>query len=190
MAVKKSTRSFLLFLPVAVLGAVLTFLLSSQFFTSWDGTIVSTAAPTTERRVTTHILTEDGQSIHPVLPVQSLRGHDLPVDERGRRTRVPDGAPLTKKSRYQLSFLVQAPEGEGFETYPTTSVVGINFGLLTFVLLALGRNMILTGSPVRLEPVDRITPSVQAPAGQVAQPKRQNRSKKGPPPQRRRSRRR
>ena len=181
--------SFAAFGVVATALGVLVFLIACGFFSRWDGVVTAAADRIDGSRTPVWVYQEGGDMTRLVWPTSAVRGHDLRLDQRGvRPVPMPDDLPVTRKSRFALHFIMESPEG-GAESYPTTSTSSLTLGVLAFFLALFGRNMVVGGSPFRIEARPTQLPKPQTPAGQVA-PRKRARPKKGPPPPRKRSRRR
>ena len=188
MSARSPIVSFGLFGFVAAAVAAVVFLVACGFFSRWEGVVTGAAANLDSARTPVWIYHE-GDMTRVVWPTDAVRGHNLRLDPAGRvPVPLPDDLPVTRKSRFSLHFIMQGPDGLS-QAYPTTSTSALTLAVLAFFLTLFGRNMIVAGSPFRIEPRPTTLPSPQTPAGQLAPPRRP-RPKKGPPPPRKRSRRR
>jgi len=189
--IRPAVRALLLYLVAQTAAVAVIFLLVSAFFTSWDGVAVSVMQPPTAEPKVYQVLivNEDGSSLQRSWPAEVVSGLALPVDNLALPpTQTPEGAIETRKSKFQLSFLLRRPSEEGggsWQSVPTTSPQGVGIALLAW-FIALGvRNMVYAGSPVAIERSRVFLPKAQAAAGSAA-PTGASRGRKGPPPGRKR----
>jgi len=178
-------------LPVAML----VFLVSSDFFTAWDGQVISTAPPHSDdpKVLTVRIVGADREVIQRTWPTELVRSLEVPVDRVAvPPPELPDDRPRTTKSRFSLSFDLVIPDDDGERTVsmPTTSPRGLGVAVLVFLGLVAVRNMLYAGSPIALQRREVYLPPAQGPAGVPnegpARRKGKRRGRKGPPPPKRR----
>lgn len=187
MKERSNTASFGMFAAVALLIAVLIFLLAGGFFSRWDGVVTNVASPIEGSRTSVWVY-EEGDMRNLTFPTVAVRGHGFTMNTRGYPPApLPDDLPITRKSRFSLNFIMTDPD-QAAQIYPTTSSSALAVAVLSFFLLLFGRNMVVSGSPFNIEPRKLELPKQQPPVGQVA-PRRKQRSKKGPPPPNKRRRR-
>ena len=187
MKARSNTVNFGLFAAVALLIAVVVFLMASGFFSRWDGLVTNVASPIDGSRTSVWVY-EDGDMRKLTFPTAAVRGHGFRLDQRGiAPAPLPDDLAVTRKSRFSLNFIMTDPERSA-QIYPTTSSSALGIAVLAFFLLLFGRNMVVSGSPFNVEPRKLELPKQQTPMGQVA-PQKKARSKKGPPPPNKRRRR-
>lgn len=192
MPIRPAVRALILYVLAQTGVVILIFLFASAFFRSWDGAVVSVRQPRTPDPAVYEVLiaNRDGSSLEQKWSATVVKPLALPVDSLGLPpTTFPEEAVKTKKSRYQLNFLVQAPtQGEEpkWQSVPTTSPQAVGIALLAwFIGLGL-RNMLYAGSPVGIERTKAFLPKAQAAAGSVAAGSGSSRGRKGPPPGRKR----
>lgn len=189
MSKRSPAASFGLFALFAAGVSVVLFLAVAGLFSSWNGVVTATAAPIDGARTPVWVYLGEGDLKKMNWPSEAVSNLGLRVDPNGMvPAPLPDDLPSTSKSRFSLSFIVTDAERRA-QIYPTLSVQALSAAALCFIVLLLGRNMVVAGSPARITPRPLELPKAQPPAGQVA-PQRKTRPKKGPPPPRRRSRRR
>ncbi len=190
-------RSFLLSLVALFPIAVLVFLWDCSFFVAWNGQAVSLAPSRVQEPASyvVRILEGQGPEVRTVnWDANVIRQLGLKVDPvEMAPLEVPDTAPDTVKERFSLSYRVQV--GEGTEqahwlSVPTTSPRSVGIAGLVFLLLAAVRNMVVSGSPIALEPlhVRNATAAPPAPttSGGSGGGSKGPRGHKGPPPGKRR----
>ena len=171
-------------------AVVVIFLFASAFFTAWDGAVVSVRQPRTPDPVVYEVLITnlDGSSLEQKWSTTVVKPLALPVDSLALPpTTFPEDAVKTRKSRYQLNFLVQVPsEGEEpkWQSVATTSPQALGLALLAW-LVGLGlRNMLYAGTPFGIEPSKVFLPKQLSSSGSVAAGSGSSRGRKGPPPNR------
>ena len=191
MLIRPAVRALSLYVIAQTAAVVLIFLFVSSFFASWHGEAVSVIQPRAEDPAVYQVLiaNRDGTSLQRSWPASVVSGLGLPVDNLALRpVKIPDDAIQTRKSRYQLHFLLQRPAEDGemsWQSVPTTSAQGVGIALLAW-FIALGlRNMVYAGSPVAIERSRVFLPKAQAAAGTAAGTG-MSRGRKGPPPGRKR----
>jgi hypothetical protein len=188
MKARSNTVSFGMFAAVALLIAVVVFLMAGGFFSRWDGVVTNVASPIDGSRTSVWVY-EEGDMRQLTFPTSAVRGHGFRLDQRGiAPAPLPDDLPVTRKSRFTLNFIMTDPD-RAAQIYATTSSSALAIAVLAFFLLLFGRNMVVSGSPFNIEPRPLELPKQQTPMGQVAQQKKKARSKKGPPPPNKRRRR-
>ncbi len=181
-------RGLAITLLIALPAAILIFLYSGDFFDSYEGRAVahrpipgSSGVNDTMRLFV--LEREDGSWSEVLLPVEAFSGRDLPLSSGGLPPAAPteDAVPVSK-SRFTLHSRV-----DGVPWATASGLDALLPGLL-LLLLAATRNLLTTGSPLRVVPTGgsvRLLPD-RPPHGQVAQrPGSRPRPKKGPPPSRR-----
>lgn len=188
MRISAAWRSLWLFVLAMVPVAVFVFLVSSDFFAGWDGHAVSVRPPRNPDEPVTYtvlIAQADADPIERLWPAARVEGLGLPTDPLAiPPTEIPEGRPATVKHRFSLHYRIQEPGGT-WEVVPTTSPSALGLGLLALLLGIALRNMVVSGSPVSIEPRRALLPRAQAAPGQVAPPPRAaSRGQKGPPPSR------
>ncbi|TNE84685.1 MAG: hypothetical protein EP330_28865 [Deltaproteobacteria bacterium] len=172
----------------ALLVAVLFFLWVSSFFTAWEGQAVSVRSPrdTEPAAYTVLIVDEKGGDLEVDWPAKVVEGRELAFNDRGvPPADIPESAPQTRKSRFQLVFYVENAEGVN-DVVPTTSPRGLGLSALVWLLLIALRNMVTSGSPLDYEPREREIIQEQGQTGQLAPPTTKRVSQKTRPDQRRR----
>lgn len=139
-----------------LLIAVLVFLWASRFFDAWDGRVVAArpvggdAAEADAYQVL--VVEDDDDTRVLVWPERLVAPFDLPlVQALVPPADIPDDAPVTRKARFQLYFLVQQADGTHAIEY-TLSPSALMFGLLAAVLGLLARNAYVSGSPFDVVP--------------------------------------
>ncbi len=197
VAIKREIRDLLIFAVGWVVVCVVVFLFASRFFHGWDGHAVSvlpTRSP--DPAVYTVLIAEDDRSLQVEWPAEVVGGLGLPVDSLAvPPTTIPAERPRTRKSLFQLHFLVQTTNsntGTGaWRAVPTSSPQAFALALVLF-LIGLGvRNMVYAGTPFSLQKGKVLLPKGLATSGAPAPGGRVRRSRKGPPPgKKRRGRRR
>jgi hypothetical protein len=190
VSIRPAVRALLLYLIAQTAAVVLLFLLFSSFFTAWDGAAVSVLQPRADATVVqVLIVNDDGSTLQRTWPSSVVTGLSLPVDALALApSTVPEDAIRTRKSRYQLQFLIQRPGEDGerqWQGVPTTSAQGVGMVVLLW-LIGLGlRNMLYAGSPLAIERSRVFLPKAQAASGTVAGGG-VSRGRKSPPPGRKR----
>jgi len=178
-------RALLFYAVIGTPIAVLVFLAATQFFAAWDGYAVGMLPLRSEDNDAYRVLVveEDGTEYQFRWPKEIAEGLGIPLTTvLAPPPRIPEDSPHTRKSRFTLHYLVQAPGG-GHRIVPTTSPHALALAALVWVIGLFARNMIVAGSPLAWAPQPTTLPAPLPPAGQVAQ-NRAARSKKGPPPPR------
>lgn len=179
-------RSLVQFSAVAAVVGVLAFLLASGFLATWHGQVASVRSLPDGATTDVLIVGEEGRTWVQSWPTAAIEGRSLRVDPRSiPPAPLPEDLPTTHKSRFRLYFFVEQADGSNAR-FPTTSLRTVSVGALVTVLLVVLRNMVVAGSPMRIEPRPTELPHAQTPMGQTAPLKRKP-PKKGPPPPRRRS---
>lgn len=153
-------RSLPAFLALDLLVVALVFLSASSFFTSWDGKAVSVRAAKSTEPSTWQVLIAESSGAHREVtwPADAVTGLGLPIDNLGvPPLRIPAERPITRKSSFSLSFLVEqgADDEEATPTVrkiSTASGTAVGIAVICGVLLLFGRNMALSGSPVDFTP--------------------------------------
>lgn len=180
------TRTMLIALPLAVLG----FLAIGGFFGAYEGTAVAhrpvAGSDGVDDEVRRFILErEDGTWFEVVLPTEAFEGKNLPQSPTGAPPReMPDDAVEVFKSRFTLHVRI------GGAPHATASGLDLILPLAFLLLVAVGRNLAVTGSAFQVVPTgkDSMPVPIQTPHGQLAQgpsnQARKQRPKKGPPPPR------
>ncbi|GEM_PF-5836466 len=126
-----------------------------------------------------------------VLPVDAFSSYSLPLAPFGvPPAERPEEAPAVEKTRFSWSVRV------GDRAVSLLGPANLFFGLLAGLVVVLGRNVAVAGSPFRLLPTPDTSgkrgkrPKVgQAAAGRPAAPPKPARPQKGPPPRRGKGRR-
>jgi hypothetical protein len=168
--------------------AALFFLWVSSFFTAWNGRAVSVRTPSeTEPTAYTVLVVQDGGGeIEVDWGAEVVEGRELPFNDRGvPPADIPETAPSTRKSAFQLVYYVENAEGRN-DVLATTSPRGLGLTALVWVLLLALRNMLVSGSPFDYEPRDRLRVQQQGATGQLAEPTTRRVSQKTRPDQPRR----
>lgn len=167
-------------LPIALLGA----LSSAGFFTAYEGTAVGwrplPGEDGVEDRLQRWVIVDDaGRSSEVVLPTAAFSGRRLPLAAAGvpPATRPEDATPV-RKSRFTLSAVV------GTRSWTTLTPAHVLLPLLALVAAVAVRNVIMTGSALRLVPEGgSALPGVsQPPPNQPVKPPTPPKPGKGPPP--------
>lgn len=166
------------------------FLLSSAFFSSWNGVVISHRPPPADANpsvLRVLIVDEGGAFTEQDWPREMVERLELNVDASGiPPTRLPEDAPRTNKGAFSLFFTVTPNEG-GSEAVPTTSAQALSISALLWVLGLLVHNMIRSGSPFSWEPKGVTLPEAQphgvtVPPPPGSTPATPRRSQPGPPP--------
>lgn len=186
-------RAFAVFLALWFPVVVVVFLWLSGFFTSWHGHAVSVRSAKPDQVVHQVLVVDDaGSRFEDHWPVEVLQGIDLAIDPRAvPPTELPEGLPRTEKERFTMSFTL-TPDGGVPRVISTATPQTLGLALLLFVLGALGRNMMVAGNPLSLEPrgVELVKaqrpPGSVGPSGDEPSTSKRRRTKKGPPPPKRR----
>jgi len=194
-------------LLLSVLGilviAVAVFLGASDFFSSWDGQVASSAPPRGDdpQVLTVRIVGADRSVVQRAWPAELVRSLELPVDRVDiPPPTIPPERPTTRKARFDLSFSLTTSPGTSEEhtvRLPTTSPRGLGLAGLVFLGLLAVRNMVYAGSPIAIQargaylPPAQSAPGVPATgSGRNGRKGRNGRSRggagKGPPPGKRR----
>ena len=176
--IRPAVRALMLYLAVQTLVLCGVFLLLSGFFAQWDGHAVG-VRPYTGANATVYqvLIVEEGKNtIERNMSALAIDGLNLPLNDVGvAPNTLPTTAAATKKSRFQLSYLVQRPAIEAedvgtWKSYPTTTPQALGAVVLMW-LMSLGiRNMIYAGSPLSIQPRAVALPKGQAQAGVAANP--------------------
>ncbi|MEQ1500860.1 MAG: hypothetical protein ABMB14_01450 [Myxococcota bacterium] len=168
-------------LGIATPLAVLVLLWASDFFMGWDGHVVSVRAPRSPDASTRTALIVDGDRAFERDWPASL-SLDVPVDPMGiPPVHVADTAPETRKARFTLHFLLEAPTG--FTVVPTTSPRAVAVAFVVWLVAIAIRNMAVGGLPWAIVPRAGYLPTALPPSGQAASSGgTARRPKKGPPP--------
>lgn len=172
------------------------FLVISQFFTSWDGRVVSVAPPPVEDPavLTVRIVDADRAVTLQDWPAEVVRTLEVPYDRVAvPPPTIPETRPTTRKAAFALAFTVEVPTADGAPRVlelPTTSPRAVGIAALVFLALIAVRNMLWAGSPLALERRSVYLPPAQAQAGVPVKgpdgpPQAKRRGHKGPPPSRR-----
>lgn len=178
----------MLYLAAQTLVLCGVFLLLAGFFAQWDGHAVGVRpyAGASAKVYQVLIVEEGGNTVERNMSALAIDGLNLPLNDVGVAPNVlPPTAAATKKSRFQLSYLVQRAAAEGetvgsWKSYPTTTPQALGAVVLMW-LMALGvRNMIYAGSPIGIDPRGVSLPKGQAQAG-VATRSTKGRSRKTVP---------
>lgn len=165
--------------------AALFFLWVSSFFTAWNGRAVSvrTPAETQPAAYTVLIVNDAGGEVEVDWDASIVEGRELPFNDRGvAPADIPETAPSTRKSRFQLVFYIANSEGRN-DVIATTSPRGLGLTALVWVLLLALRNMVVSGSPMDHEPRERLRVQQQGGTGQLAEPTTRRVSQKTRPDQ-------
>lgn len=187
----ESMRAFLVYVAIATPLAILLFLFSSAFFTSWDGHVISRRpSPEGATAVEVLIVTDQHDSLVTDWPLDLVTELDLPADPYLiAPPRVAEDAIATAKSAFSLSYTVTTTDGE--RVLPTTSPRALYLAVLAWLLGLAVRNMVVSGSPLVLERRETHLPeSMPAsgapvpPAGADAAQGRAVKGRQGPPPPR------
>ena len=184
--------TMLIALPLAILG----FLGFGGFFSAYEGTAVAhrpvAGSDGVDDEIRRFILEREDQSwFEVVLPVAAFTGRELPLSPTGAPPReMPDDAVEVLKARFTMHVRI------GRVPWPTADGLDAVIPVAFLLLVAIGRNLAVTGSAFQVVPTgkDRMPLPLQTPHGQVAKgpggPSGKRRGKKGPPPQRQRNKRR
>jgi hypothetical protein len=193
LTIPRSWRALLLFVLAMLPLVAGVFLVASDFFSGWNGQVVS-FRPTRDADpavLGVLIVDDDGTRRERNWDAALVRELSLPADPLALPPPdIPAERPHTSKLRFTFHFLVDVGSGEAVETrvVPTTSPRGLGLAL-AFLILAVGvRNMMYAGSPFALERRGAFLPKQQAQAGAPAPPASpgRTRGRKGPPPSGRR----
>ena len=193
--VRAAHRGFATTLGIGALIALLAFLVAGGFFDSYHGVAVGHrplqgsdgVGDEVKRFVLDH---PSGGWSEVVLPVEAFADHTLPLTPRGvPPVEIPDDAPTVSKELFSLAATVNG------EPVSTSGVGDAVLPMLFLLVLALGRNVVITGSPFRMVPSpDQALPiPVEPPKREPKEDgprRRRSKPKKGPPPPNRRRRRR
>jgi len=184
-------RGFAVTLLIALPLAILGFLGFGGFFHSYEGTAVAhrpvAGSDGVDDEVRRFILEREDQSwFEVVLPVEAFDGRDLPISPTGAPPReIPEGAPEVYKARFTLHVRI------GGVPWPTASGLDLVLPFAFLMLVAVGRNLAVTGSAFQVVPTrkDSMPVPIQTPHGQLAKGPGgasggKQRGKKGPPPPR------
>ena len=181
-------RGFAVTMLIALPIAVLAFLGFGGFFNTYGGTAVAhrqvAGSDGVDDEVRRFILEREDQSwFEVVLPVESFEGRNLPQSPTGAPPlTMPEDATEVFKARFTLHTRI------GGVPWPTASGLDLILPLSFLLLVAIGRNLAVTGSAFQVVPTrkDSMPVPQQTPHGQVARgpggPKGKQRGKKGPPP--------
>jgi hypothetical protein len=187
---KPAVRSLLLFAVGWAALCIALFLFLAGFFSSWDGVAVSVRDSNPEQAVYSVLIAEDdGTRFETDWPAYAVKGLSLSIDPLALPPKpLPEGLPRTRKTRWTMSFTVTPEEG-GARTVGTPQPQSLAIALLVFLVGIGGRNMMVAGSPISIEPRGISLPKAQRPPGQTSSPdeggggpKRASRAQKGPPP--------
>ncbi|MEZ4318217.1 MAG: hypothetical protein R3F61_11975 [Myxococcota bacterium] len=193
---RPAVRSVLVFAVGWAALCALLFLFLAGFFTAWNGVAVSVRDGDPEQAVYSVLIVEDdGTRFEADWPAHAVQGLKLSIDSLALPPKpLPEGLPRTEKQRWSTSFTVTPAEGEA-RSVGTTKPQALAIALLVFVIGLGGRNMMVAGSPLSIEPTGITLPKAQRPPGQAASPdagggggttSRASRPQKGPPPGKRR----
>lgn len=181
-------KSFVVFLAGWTAVAFVLLLLLSDFFSAWDGRVVSVRSGDPERATAQVLVVEDaGDRFETTWSRDALDGIEVAIDRFALPPiPLPPGLTRTTKERFTLSYTLQ-PEGAGVRTVATTGQRPLALALL-FLFVGTGvRNMIVAGSPVSLRRRKTVGNTAAPPAPPSAEaPRKTSRSKKGPPPKNKR----
>jgi len=173
-------------LAVGLPLAVVVLLWASDLFSAWDGRVVSVRPIPPDARVATVLIVDaDGEAFERRWPAPLVRKLGLRVDELAiAPSTVPSEAPVTRKSRFSLNYIVDTPDG--FTAEPTTTPQSVALALVALILAVALRNMVVAGAPWAIEPRRAYLPVALAPSGQAAPTAQRGgaRPRKGPPPPR------
>jgi hypothetical protein len=169
------------------------FLWVAGFFSSWDGQAVGVLTPRGSEPAVYEVVIQqaDGSTVRRSMPSVLVLGMGLPVLDLGIPPEtIPADAPQSRKSRFQLHYLVQTrPEGSeefAWRSAPTTTPQAFGLALIIWIV-ALGiRNMAYGGSPFWIERQRHFfLPKAQTASGNVAQTNTRTR-RSAPPPRKQR----
>lgn len=185
-----AVRSVLLFAVGWALACAALFLFLAGFFTSWDGVAVSVRDANPDRAVYSVLVVEpDGDRFEVDWPKYAIDGLKLGIDPLALPPKpLPEGLPTTTKAPWGMSFTVTT-EGGGTRTAATPQPQALAIAVLVFLLGLGGRNMMVAGSPISIEPRGITLPKTQKPPGAASSGGDEGggstaprRPKKGPPP--------
>lgn len=177
-------KSFVVFLAGAAGVALVVFLLMSDFFSAWDGRVVSVRSGDPERATAQVLIDDDaGGRFETTWSREALDGIEVTIDSFALPpSPLPPGLTRTTKERFTLSYTLR-PEGAGVRTVATTGQRPLALALLFLFVVTAVRNMIVAGSPFSLERRQTATNTAAPPPVPSARaPEKKVRSKKGPPP--------
>lgn len=167
-------------LLAAALGA-LAFLWASDFFAAWEGRAVSARPADADVATRTVLVVEERRTFERRWPAGLVAELALPVDATGvPPTVLPEDRPKTRKRRFSLGFLIEAPSG--WRTVPTTTPQALGLGVLVALLGVALRNMAVAGAPWLVAPRERHKLDVQKSGQVVTKGRSAPPSKPGPPP--------
>lgn len=180
-------RALLLFVVVVGLPlAAGVVLIASDALSAWDGRAVARRPAEADARTVTVVIARDadGATFERRWPAELTGRLSLPEVAPGSvPSRIAEEAPVTRKSRFSLHYLVQV--GDGFEVVPSTTPQAVVLGVVALIVAVGLRNMAVSGAPWSIEPRAAYLPPAQAASGQPA-PRPSGPPKQGPPPSRRR----
>ncbi len=189
---RSPVRPLLTYAAAGTPVAVLVFLFFAGFFTSWSGVVVGQRPVADDADPPTRMViieAADGAVTERAWPKDLVERLKPPLNNTGvPPLDTPDGAAITTKSRFTLTFAV-TPAGGDTELMGSATPGSLGIAILVWFLGLLARNMYVSGSPIELHPGQRRLQQLAA-AGQVAPRTSVTRGKKGPPPKGRQKRRR
>lgn len=187
----RTMHPLLRYMLIATPLAVLVFLWSANFFTSWTGHAVSFRPTQIEDApvLKVMILDSDRNGFEVDWPSEVVDPLKLKTDRTGvPPNSAPEGAPETMKTPFSLTFSITPAEGE-VQWVPTTSPRSLSVAALMWMAGLFLHNMWLSGSPFSWERRELELPETQKPTGATqpdAKAAARARSKQGPPPNKRR----
>lgn len=164
---------------------VVVFLGASDFFSAWSGQAVSVRPSASPAPEVYEVLIAGRQGAQErTWPAEVVNGLALPFDALAvPPVPIPADRPHTSKMRFTLHFLVEGEDG--FDQVATTSPRALAVAVVLFLLGVGVRNMMVSGSPLSIEPRGVLLPKAQAAPGAPASATR-GPPRKAPPPARRR----
>lgn len=177
--------------------ALLIFLITGDFFASWDGQVASFKPSRVEDPAVFQVLIveEDGTAVEKAWPAPLVRELDVTPNALAIVPKsIPEDAPTTAKLGFSFNYKVTIPakaEGEKDKSslHTTISQYSVGVSVIALLLMVALRNMIVAGSPFALERAPETTgggsSSTSGGSGSQGRPQR-TRGRKGPPPSRRR----
>jgi hypothetical protein len=174
----------LIYLAAQTVVVALVFCFVAGLFDRWDGALVGVLPPAgTAPKIYQVVIVEDDSQRIEKMPADVVNGLELPVLQFGIvPAELPPDPALTKKSRFQFSYMVLRPgeEGKTWQSYDTTTIQAVGVALVIWFIGVFMRNMAYAGSPIALERQDAFLPKGLVQAGVVAQAS--ERGRKQPPP--------
>ncbi len=159
-------RKLLWFLPFNAVISVIFFLLGSQWLDAWEGSVTSRAPNPQGNVQLVGIQLENGEWTTRRWPADLVKVLDVITESPVAPPLVtPEVAPKTKKSRFTLSFSVDVAGTA--RSVPTTSPGAFAFAILSFLAGIALRNMYVSGSPIDIQPRERVPTKAGPRTGQI-----------------------